>query len=226
MGGSHLGPSGVTPRPIGARSPGSGRAAVEGTSAGNNHRLFRPRWGRKIVPGRASHLIAICALLAACSSPGASGDGGGGSFGGRPICYNYAVPCVPSCGATDMSTPSLDDCEGTGAISCPPDTVFLSTCPPNACAQLPIPCCNESTGDLGLPVCGTDGFWSDCPAGSHSAASRLCIPNGLDVSHCIQLNGTGCSSTGLMCWEGGAYPLCSCRAGDAGMLWSCVTTYL
>jgi len=175
------------------------------------------------MPGRAIHLTAVCALLAACSSTGPSTAGGGGAFGGRLPCHNSAIPCVPSCGATDMSTPSLEDCEGTGAIICPPDTVFLSTCPPNACAQMPTPCCNESTGRLAPPACGADGFWSDCPAGSHSATSRICIPSGFDVSQCIDLHGTACSSTDIVCSVGNGPPQCSCRAGDAGMVWSCVT---
>lgn len=176
--------------------------------------------------GPTIHPIAVFALLAACSSTGTAVDGGGGSFGGRPICYNYAVPCVPSCGATDMSTPSLEDCEGTGQRLCPPDTVFLSTCPPNACALMPQSCCNESTGVLESPACGTDGFWSDCPAGKHSSPSGLCIPGGLDVSHCIELDGTSCSSPEMVCSEGNGPHKCVCRAGDAGMLWSCVTMYL
>jgi hypothetical protein len=178
------------------------------------------------VLSRTPCLISLCALLAACSSIESAIGLGSDSHVDRPICYNYAAPCVFSCGATDMSTPSLEDCEGTGAISCPTDSVFLSTCPPSSCAQSPPHCCNETTGQLGPPACGGDGFWSDCPAGSHSAPSEDCIPSGFGVSHCGELKGMACTLMGQACSEGSLQPMCWCGPGDAGMVWSCVTSYL
>jgi len=174
---------------------------------------------------RTTHLIAICVLFAACNAIETPGDRGGGGPGSHPTCYNYATPCVFSC-ASDSSTPALQDCELTGAISCPPASMLLSTCPPNACAQTPTPCCNETTGALEPPSCNPDGFWADCPSGSHSAADKVCIPRGFDVSHCTELKGRSCATTDQACWEGGAYHLCWCSAGDAGMTWSCNTNYL
>lgn len=177
------------------------------------------------VSGRTTHVIAACALLAACDPIVTAFGGGGDGQGGHPTCYNYANPCVFSC-ATDTSTPSLESSDCAGPDRCPPGSVFLSTCPANACAHSATPCCNETSGDLASPACNSDGFWSDCADGSHSAASRICIPNGLDVSHCIELNGMPCTSTEKRCWEGGAYPECWCRAGDAGLSWFCTTNYL
>jgi hypothetical protein len=178
--------------------------------------LFVDDGDQESVLPRTRNLIALCALLAAC-----------GGKGNRPVCANYADPCVHSCGSTDSPIPSLQDCDGTGPSTCPIDSMSLSTCPPNACAQIPTPCCNETTYDLGPTSCKSDGFWSDCPSGSHSAPARICLPSGLDVADCIELRGMSCSSMEQAC-SAGLSRECWCApadagTGDGGLVWSCRT---
>ena len=97
--------------------------------------------------------------------------------------------------------------------------------PRDACAQMTSPyCCDDTTGVFSLaPPCGPDGFQQACPAGTHHYDYHLgCIPAGLGVTECSDLDGKACSFEPQGCIQGDTECSCSPTAGDGGALtWQC-----
>jgi hypothetical protein len=176
-----------------------------------------------LLAGACNHELAPPPLPPGTGS-GAGGVTGGDGFGGQggnTSCFT-GDSCVQSC-FTDFPGPVSGYCDATGAFACPADTVRLSTCAPNACAQFTSSCCDDITGAHGQPPCGPDGLKQVCAAGSHPYDYRVgCIPTGLGVTQCLDLEGKGCDLQGQSCTQGDAF--CDCRpaAGDGGALaWWC-----
>jgi hypothetical protein len=122
---------------------------------------------------------------------------------------------VSTCGADPTWLQPF--CDAAGVFQCPAGSVPLSSCPPGACAQVNISCCDETTGHVAPPACKPDGLSDDCLAGTHAARST-CIPAALAVSDCYQLADKPCASPGQECHSNAQ---CTCVAADGGMAWSC-----
>ena len=190
-----------------------------------------PRWKGTWV---TFHLIlASCAGLA-CSSveapPGSGGSGKGGAQGGGGAggaerdtrCIDGSDYCVWSCAAgaeTGTGDSPYPYCDTAGAFQCPTGSQRLSTCAPDACARFNIPlCCNLATGTVAPPPCNADGLRDACPAGTSTGANP-CIPTGLGVSSCEQLDEMPCSSLDLGCTQGAL--TCTCQEKNGALLWNC-----
>jgi len=184
------------------------------------------------------HLFLAVLLAAACNhelSPppgfgsgaggfsaggGAGGDGLGGQ-GGNTSCFTGDA-CVQSCFADFSGTWGAGYCDATGTFTCPPGTVRLSTCPPNACVQFTPACCDDTTGADTAAPCGPDGLKQACPAGTHAHGNDGCIPASLGVAHCYDLNYAACGLDRQSCIEGAVVCVCGPSASDGGALaWQC-----
>ncbi len=150
---------------------------------------------------------------------GFGGAGGGDPGGGSMICTYQSHGCVSSCTtAPFVYFPS--DCVA-GAVTCPPGSVSLATCDPNACAQRYQECCDDVTGEITPVVCSSDGLVLHCPGGLRNIL-RYCVPAILGISSCEGLAGTPCSLDGQQCYSGGTACTCGNAPGtDAGLTWDC-----
>ena len=154
---------------------------------------------------------------------GALSGTGGAAAGPDTHCIDGSDGCVWSCGA-GRETGSGDSpqpyCDADGKFRCPVGSQALSTCPPGSCAGFDTPlCCEAATGRLRAPPCKADGFRDVCPAGSSPAQNYRCIPDGIQVTQCLQLEGQPCASTDLACRDGA-----SCRCipnGATSLVWQC-----
>jgi hypothetical protein len=155
-------------------------------------------------------------------SAGAAGAGTGsaGSSGAEGSCFAFDS-CIPSCSSA-IITLGTGTCDPNGAVVCDNGYVPKSTCAPNACAQVYLTCCDDTTGDSAKPACGTDGLLVPCPAGS-SLIHAVCIPSGLGVSTCVGLQGAACTMADQRCSEGSYFCICGPTPGAdaAGMTWNC-----
>jgi hypothetical protein len=180
------------------------------------------------------HLVlASCAGLS-CSSvenpPVSAGSGGGGAAGqgggagGRDTsCIDGSDYCVWSCAAgAEMGTGDspYPYCDAAGAFQCPTGSQRLSTCAPGSCARFDNPlCCSLTTGTVAPAPCNAAGLRDACPAGTSPGADP-CIPTGLGVSSCAQLDRTSCTSVDLKCREGALTCDCEEQTGG-GLVWWC-----
>ena len=156
---------------------------------------------------------------------GAGGDTGAEAFGGQggnTSCLGLDT-CVQSCSVYFPGGAVSGYCDATGAFACPADTVRMSTCPPNACAQYTPRCCDDTTGGSAPAPCGPDGLKQACPAGSHTYDYQTgCIPTGLGVTNCLDLRDRACDLASQSCTQGDVICGCASTAGDGGALtWQC-----
>ena len=173
-------------------------------------------------------IVALGALALGCMSSAAGGpDGNAGNGGLYPptpgICVmrpGEAQGCVSTCFA---ETPAMGVLSWD-PYSCDPGFTLLTDCPAEACTQVQETCCDLTTGHVAAPPCKADGSHDVCPAGTELSPWKHCIPDGLDISSCHDLDGEPCGSSGRECHQDPGYQ-CFCTEGDAGMQWSC-TTYL
>lgn len=151
------------------------------------------------------------------TSTGAGGSGGDGGALGSCLTFDA---CIPSC-SSGIVTRGGGTCSN-GAIVCDSGSVPLSTCAPNACAQVYLTCCDDATGETAKPACGSDGLLVACAAGS-SLVHGVCIPSGLGVSTCNGLQGTACTLADQRCSEGNYSCVCAPTPGppSAGTTWNC-----
>ena len=203
---------------------------------------------------KAGSFLLFCAstagaLLAACSSMespssgtgGASGIGGhglpvtsaggagaagagtesGGNDGAVGSCFAFDT-CIPSC-SSGIVTRGGGTCDN-GAVVCDNGLVPLSTCASNACAQVYLTCCDDTTGETAKPACGSDGLLVACPAGNRLVHSD-CVPSSLGVSTCDVLQGLACTMEAQRCTQGLLFCTCGPTPGaDAGLTWNCFLT--
>jgi hypothetical protein len=153
---------------------------------------------------------------------GSAGDGFGGQ-GGNASCLG-GDSCVQSCFVDFTGLWGTAYCDATGAFACPPNTVRLSTCPPNSCVQFTPTCCDDVTGVDAPAPCGPDGFKQGCPTGTHAhSAAAGCIPASLGVTNCFDLNYKPCSLEQQSCIQGAVVCSCGPTASDGGaLIWQCV----
>jgi hypothetical protein len=174
-----------------------------------------------LLDGACNHELAPSPELG--NGAGGANGGGDGAGGANMICIRQDY-CVRSCSAAPASGAVVPGyCDATGAFACPPDTVRLSTCAPDACVQVTPFCCDETTGGRVFPPCGPDGLKQACPAGSHLYDFNVgCIPAGLGVTNCYDLKGP-CNLEDQMCSSG--QTLCRCVPAPAGgaLSWQCAT---
>jgi hypothetical protein len=185
-----------------------------------NHELTPP----PLPPGTGSDAGGAGAGRGTGGSSAGSGTGGDGfgGQGGNTSCFT-GDSCVQSCSEYFPGGGVSGYCDATGAFACPGQTVRLSTCAPNACAQFTSNCCDDITGAHGQPPCGPDGLKQACPAGSHPYDYRIgCIPTGLGVTQCLDLEGKACDLQSQSCTQGDAFCDCAPATTDGGALtWRC-----
>ena len=153
---------------------------------------------------------------------GGPAPGGAGGQGANTGCLTHSsMTCVVSCA---ISVPSIafGSCDQNGSLTCPAGYLPLASCAPNACAQSSnFSCCNQTTGAITQPPCGTEGLIVDCPMGTLQEKLYVCIPPSLGVTNCASLVGQPCDLLDMRC-ESDIGTLCACEPGDAGFIWSCL----
>jgi hypothetical protein len=155
------------------------------------------------------------------SASGNSGGDGFGGQGGNTSCFNGDT-CVQSCSAYVPSGEISGSCDATGAFACPGETVRVSSCAPNACARNTPVCCDETTGVETHPPCGPEGFIEACPAGNRADdTGARCIPVGLGVTNCLDLQEQPCNLALQLCSFDGVYCQCLSTAAGGGLRWQC-----
>lgn len=152
---------------------------------------------------------------------GGSYDCGTIPFSERP------APCVQNC-STDPALAAPPLCVN-GRFVCPEGTFEAKTCPDAACARrFDWECCDHATGTVEAMACSADGAGLlPCAGGTEQRVSGdYCIPNGIDVATCKELDGQTCSQIGLECHQGKGCDdtFCICATfPDLETSWTCQT---
>jgi hypothetical protein len=160
---------------------------------------------------------------------GAQGVGGvsvGGTSGGsegtstmdtcagleRDYCVKYCL---------NESNLVLEPTCANGVWTCS-DWVLASSCPPQSCGRTPDACCNRTTGELTLNLCGGNGYRGTCADETEATYFPWCVP--LPYSGCGGLDGRPCAAPAMYCREKNVDEiLCACNVSDS--TWHCQTWY-
>jgi hypothetical protein len=133
--------------------------------------------------------------------------------------------CLTNC--TDRFPDWEASCQD-GLWFCPSGSKDSKTCPADACAVTPGYCCDPLTGDLTENPCPTGAeLRPSCPEGRKRSYNLPCIPQGLGIYDCSDLDRQPCSGQEHYCSSmsrmGEAW--CRCLAftdPDAGeAVWRC-----
>jgi hypothetical protein len=142
------------------------------------------------------------------------------------LCEPASQPvCVASC--TEEYAARKEAFCKDGRWHCPSGFVDGTTCPPDACALTLDECCDRLTGELNRNPCESSGLRPPCPEGSVRSLNWLCMPRGLDVQDCSELDKQPCSGEVRSCRSGCKFgdAFCTCYMPsdvDAGMgIWHC-----
>jgi hypothetical protein len=151
-----------------------------------------------------------------------AGVGGNAGAGGANIdtsCLGAFEGCISTCGAADVIVNPSPYCDAQGRPQCPTGSQAIATCAPQSCARVYNNCCDPITGANGPAPCRPDGIRDVCPTGALPAPDFQCIPAGLGVTDCLDLQGRSCTLAGQRCH--GGYGDCSCPPADLPMTWQC-----
>jgi hypothetical protein len=171
--------------------------------------------------GRASGGVSGSANDAGVGAAGATGmSGAAGGKGGRPStdCEppEFTELCLSTCFAEKGDVTERLCVEGEWI--CPAGTTLWSDCPPESCAGVNSHCC-ASNGRTAYRDCDANGNRVTCPAGERAIEyADACVPEGVDVAHCEELDDTPCASADLTCNEG----ILSCYCQADPETWVCM----
>jgi hypothetical protein len=134
-------------------------------------------------------------------------------------CKDAPMPlCILSCGKRNGE---YKEAQCVGRVwKCPTGTVDFNSCVPDSCAVSRTSCCDQVTGIIDWPACGTDGKVLACASRTVETPKEGCIPSSLGVADCMKLQGLSCNGTALRCNQHDKF--CDCNATETGELkWSC-----
>ncbi|HVR19696.1 MAG TPA: hypothetical protein VMS65_08370 [Polyangiaceae bacterium] len=157
------------------------------------------------------------------STGGTSGSGGDDCSNVPPD--GYVGKCIGDC-SYDPDDFVWPVCAGNRYV-CPTGSMPIRDCHPESCARrYDSECCRTANGAVNPMRCSADGGGTlPCEPGSvQHERGASCIPDGIDVNDCVELEGRPCTDTTIQCRQGTGCgtTTCSCVIiPDAGWRWSC-----
>lgn len=162
---------------------------------------------------------------------GSATGGSSGAAGGSEDCldggFQGSLRCYSTCSSPPSSFGNAGECRD-GSWQCPIGMVPLASCPAESCIHREEDvCCFHETGTRIHEPCDESGMRMECPAESDRIPSgSICLPDGVEATHCRDLEDLTCSNLELRCVEGSGCGTvqCACETdpdtGEAS--WRCI----